>query len=76
MKPYGVLHSFHTMLPFFISWKKENIGLKLVKVNKSRYVSNDKQDTFHDLVPFVLFKKLEKHPWKSGLFSKVASFSP
>ena len=25
-----------------------------------------------DLVPFVQFKKREKHPWKSVNFSKVA----
>ena len=27
-----------------------------------------------DLVPFVQFKKREKHPWKSVNFSKVAGF--
>ena len=26
----------------------------------------------HDLVPFVRFKKREKHPWRSVNFSKVA----
>ena len=25
-----------------------------------------------DLVPFVQFKKREKHPWRSANFSKVA----
>ena len=29
-------------------------------------------DAMHDLVPFVLFKKREKHPWRSVTFSKVA----
>ena len=28
-----------------------------------------------DLVPFVQFKKREKHPWRSVKFSKVAGFS-
>ena len=28
-----------------------------------------------DLVPFVQFKKREKHPWRSVTFSKVAGFS-
>ena len=28
-----------------------------------------------DLVPFVLFKKRGKHPWRSVSFSKVAGFS-
>ena len=27
------------------------------------------------LVPFVLFKKREKHPWRSGNFSTVAGFT-
>ena len=29
-------------------------------------------DVLHDLVPFVQFKKREKHPWRSVTFSKVA----
>ena len=28
-----------------------------------------------DLVPFLQFKKCEKHPWRSVNFSKVAGFS-
>ena len=28
-----------------------------------------------DLVPFVQFKKREKHPWRNVNFSKVAGFS-
>ena len=27
-----------------------------------------------DLVPFVQFKKCEKHPWRTVAFSKVAGF--
>ena len=30
----------------------------------------------HNLVPFIQFKKREKHPWKNVTFSKVAGFSP
>ena len=29
-------------------------------------------DAMRELVPFVLFKKREKHIWKSDTFSKVA----
>ena len=32
-------------------------------------------DALHDLVPFVQFKKREKHPWTSVTFSKVGCFS-
>ena len=32
-------------------------------------------DVLRDLVPFVQFKKREKHPWRSVNFSKVAGFS-
>ena len=28
----------------------------------------------HDLIPFVQFKKCEKHPWQNVNFSKVAGF--
>ena len=31
-------------------------------------------DVLRDLVPFVQFKKREKHPWRSVTFSKVAGF--
>ena len=31
-------------------------------------------DALRDLVPFVQFKKREKHPWRSVNFSKVAGF--
>ena len=34
-----------------------------------------KCDALRDLVPFVQFKKREKHPWRSFNFSKVAGFS-
>ena len=32
-------------------------------------------DSLRDLVPFVQFKKREKHPWKTVTFRKVASCS-
>ena len=32
-------------------------------------------DALYDLVPFVQFKKREKHPWSSVTFSKVTGFS-
>ena len=31
-------------------------------------------DVLRHLVPFVQFKKREKHPWRSVPFSKVAGF--
>ena len=31
-------------------------------------------DVLHDLLLFVQFKKHEKHPWRSVIFSKVAGF--
>ena len=32
-------------------------------------------DALRDLVPFVRFKKREKHPWRSVNFGKVAGWS-
>ena len=32
-------------------------------------------DALRDLVPFVQFKKREKHPWRSVNFSKVAGLA-
>ena len=31
-------------------------------------------DVLGDLVPFIQFKNLEKHPWGSVTFSKVVGF--
>ena len=33
-------------------------------------------DALRDLVPFVQFRKHEKHPWKSVNFSKVLGLKP
>ena len=33
---------------------------------------NFQTDALRDLVPFVQFKKREKHPWRSITFSKVS----
>ena len=32
-------------------------------------------DALRDLVPFLQFKKREKHPWKTVTFSKVAGLA-
>ena len=40
---------------------------KIMKVK-----SNCKWDALRDLVPFVKFRKREKHPWWSATSSKVA----
>ena len=32
-------------------------------------------DALHDLVPFVQFKKREKHPWRNVTFSEVIRFT-
>ena len=38
--------------------------------------NSPKCDALRDLVPFVQFKKREKHPCRSFNFSKVAGFKP
>ena len=38
----------------------------------AQYTIDLDSDVLHDLVPFVQFKKREKHPWRSVTFSKVA----
>ena len=40
----------------------------LFKVNDKRIIC----DVLRNFVPFVQFKKHEKHPWRSVNFSKVA----
>ena len=52
----------------FIYWYKE-----LFVVRNNDYLIAI-CDVLHDLVPFVQFKKSEKHPRRSATFNKVASF--
>ena len=37
-----------------------------------KLLENFSCDALRDLVPFVQFKKREKHPWRNVNFSKVA----
>ena len=49
-----------------------------MKKKLPNFASNIKQicGALRDLIPFLQFKKREKHPWRSVTFSKVAGFSP
>ena len=46
------------------------------KENTKTFVVSSRKicDVLGNLVPFVQFKKCEKHPWRSATFSKVAGF--
>ena len=52
------LMEVHTPSPLRTIYAQRTIGLD--------------SDVLRDLVPFVQFKKREKHPWRSVTFSKVA----
>ena len=47
-----------------IEWPCENLSEKILSMC----------DALRDLVPFVQFKKREKHPWRSVTYSKVEDF--
>ena len=51
----------HTPSPLRTIYAQRTIGLD--------------SDVLRDLVPFVQFKKREKHPWRSVTFSKVAGLA-
>ena len=53
----------------FSGSKEIHIVLKWVKEDKTI------RGALRDLVPFVQFKKREKHPWRGVNFSKIAGFS-
>ena len=40
-----------------------------------RYLANKYVGVLRNLVPFIQFKKREKHPWRSVTFIKVAGIS-
>ena len=54
------------LLAYLLSFMSVNISPK-----NNQYQGNI-CDALRDLVPFVQFKKREKHPWRSVNFSKVA----
>ena len=41
----------------------------------SNWFLENKCGALRNLIPFVQFKKREKHPWRSVNFSKVAGFN-
>ena len=51
--------------------KRLNITKEMISVQYGNYIC----DALRDLLPFVQFRKREKHPWRSVTFSKVAGFS-
>ena len=59
------------LLRNFFSWK--STGSLNGNVKSEKAIENIK-DALRDLIPFAQFKKLEKHPWRSVNFSKVAGF--
>ena len=52
-----------------------NIVFTLWKIEKQYVYHEGKCDVSHDLVPFVQYKKREKHPWRSALLAKLQTFS-
>ena len=64
--------------PFFLIgqlWRKEPIQMLEVVYSESFLSLTNICGALHDLVPFVPFKKREKHPLRIVNFSKVAAFS-
>ena len=53
-------------------------SLKHLRLRRTGYLQlhNIKCDNLRDLLPFVQFKKREKHPRRSFTFSKVAGQKP
>ena len=51
------------------------LQLNLLPCNQMSLTALTICGALRDLVPFVQFKKREKHPWRSVNFSKVAGFS-
>ena len=52
----------------------EKIATLLYKIINLTTACQDREicDALRDLLPFVQFKKREKHPWRNVTFSKVA----
>ena len=52
----------------------QNLNTPLNRVSLKLFRENI-CDVLRDVVPFVQFKKREKHPWKSVTFSKVVGLA-
>ena len=53
------------------------VNIRMIRVNV-KYLSrlHEVQDFLRDMVPFVQFKKREKHPWTSVTFSIKSNTHP
>ena len=50
----------------------DQAGIRLPILRFTMNVKVNNCDALRNLIPFVQFKKREKHPWRSVNFSKVA----
>ena len=69
-------NSHHKKLQFKQNKTQNEANTFLLENKKMILLNWLKCGTLRDLVPFVQFKKREKHPWRSVNFSKVAGFKP
>ena len=63
------------ILKVFCYWKYSGLLQPTLIFRRAYKTLEDICDALCDLVPFVQFKKREKHPWRSVNFNKVAGFS-
>ena len=64
---------FHQYVTFHMNKCLCDLRRRGIKIHLSASIG--KYGALRDLVPFVQFKKREKHSWRSVNFSKVAHFS-
>ena len=68
---FYILKEFGTFLDF-VCYLLFMVFLVRFCVKKFMKLSENICDALRNLLPFVQFKKREKHPWRSVTFSKVA----
>ena len=73
---FSELETVPSVIYEFPTGQSTQMGLDRFRISESlfdtSYISNlkvlNKCGALHDLVPFVQFKKREKHPWRSVFF--------
>ena len=68
-QPTNYLNQFDRFLGLALKGLRRHVAShKLLRRSTDTFIC----DALRDLVPFVKFKKREKHPWRSFTFNKVA----
>ena len=70
-----LLTFFGSLSSFIKTLKSSSVPLPLLNIMQRRNILKIIWDALLDLIPFIQFRKRERHPWRSVTFNQVAVWS-